>query len=186
MWLSAYHSVRQILSSWRLFVWFSTSFRDGDQRNTPQRLYRSEINLSNVASSVSSLTLFLPISHSVIHTVSLFAVPPQSKVNSRKHLEVLRFETTITNWKLLRSPPRWQQWWSTDICFVFFPCFVLQIWSRPCDLLVRFHRRAWLPERQRDPAQRLLPHWHCHSVPWRPPGLSATRARKRTVKVRKD
>ncbi|XP_044022263.1 CDAN1-interacting nuclease 1 isoform X1 [Siniperca chuatsi] len=72
-----------------------------------------------------------------------------------------------------------EQFWSYWNRLCFF-CFAPQIWSRPCDLLVRFHRRAGLPERQRYPAQRLLPYRHCHPVPCRPAGPTATRARIKT------
>lgn len=59
-------------------------------------------------------------------------------------------------------------------------CCAPQVRSRPCDLLVRFHRRARLPERQRYPPQRLLPYRHRHPVSRCPAGPTATRATIRT------
>lgn len=60
----------------------------------------------------------------------------------------------------------------------------VQVWSRPCDLLVRFYWRTGLPARQRNPAQRLLPYRHLHSVPCLPARPTATGSTIRTK--RKD
>lgn len=51
-----------------------------------------------------------------------------------------------------------------------------QVRPGPRDLLVRFHRGAGLPERQRDPAKGLLPHRHRHPLPRQPGGAAVTGA----------
>lgn len=57
-----------------------------------------------------------------------------------------------------------------------FSYFAPQVWPRPRDLLVRFHRRAGLPEGQRHPVKRLLPHRHRHPVPRQPTGPTVSGA----------
>lgn len=54
--------------------------------------------------------------------------------------------------------------------------FTPQVRPGPRDLLVRFHRRAGLPERQRDPAKGLLPLRHRHPLPRQPGGPAVTGA----------
>lgn len=123
-------------------------------------------------------TSILLVSHLSVSllTYSCFSCFALHKVNSHKHFAHECKRNIHSYFRILSLD-------SNDVLMKYvlcFFCFTLQVRSRPCDLLVWFHRRAGLPERQRYPAQRLLPYRHSHSEPCRPAGPTATRARIKT------
>lgn len=132
--------------------------------------WRSKENRNDLISEISLASI--PSSHP--YYLSFYSLLPaffpylQNPKSTSKSILQIRLLQRL-NPQQLQSDCRWQRLVLTGPSFSF-SYFARQVWPRPRDLLVRFHRRAGLPEGQRHPVERLLPHRHRHPVPRQPTG----------------